>query len=293
MRGRISKQELSLYLRSQTAATLVSVSKIIECKLCHQQGPCADAHIVARAFWKQVRGEAKNMHVLRAETGRVKSMRPVQGGPSDTQMLCQSCEHRLHSLDTYGIKFFRDLGFACEIIEAKDDGFSETIEVYSGVEIGTLRRFLIFQAWRFGVAHCQLFQDIDLGTQLEDLRVLVHNETIPSLEEFPVVLKRYESDHYALSPSGLYEVRPESSYNSPYILNDWGGRRVLRFQLASFVVFMAIDRLPLSGFWKSPSIGTSKMVACMQKAYSKSSDLKFLRETVVGARSPVCRSRTK
>jgi len=252
---------------------------VIRCRLCHNDGPAAKAHIEPDAFFRAKKDE--NGRISYVDLDAPNEDHTIQSGPWDRTILCQNCEERFAPLDTYGVQFFRDEKFTLNRVV---EDFGDVL-IAEGVDQEKLKRFLLFLAWRIGVSQRAPYKSIDLGGRIDVLASLLLSCQPVAPQAFPVVMKRYEGAAIVVRDGWNVPVGARDIHLNPCIMEQWGGRRVLQVYLAEYVVYMAVDDAAPQEFWATVALGATTKPAIIVKHYCQSRELVFVKEKLAAAKS--------
>lgn len=128
----------------------------ITCKLCGQEGPAADSHVIPRAFYELSKQGADHLVLVNTTPGEA-WRKKSRIGLYDQALLCQACEARFQGLDAYGVEVFIRMP-RTPLDESLPKG--NRTSVIRGIDEARLRGFLIFLVWRILASNSPWFRDI-------------------------------------------------------------------------------------------------------------------------------------
>jgi len=252
--------------------------EVIRCKLCHQDGPAAQAHIEPDSFFSSVKNAKGQISAIDLDAPQRDHV--FQSGPWDRTILCRACEERFSPLDLYGSQFFRDEAFT---LKRETKHFGDVL-IAEGVDQEKLKRFLLFLAWRIGVSQRPSYKAIDLGDRIDGLSTLLLSDQTIKPHLFPVVMKRYEGVAIIVRDGWNFPLLARDIHLNPGIMKQGGGRRVLQAYLADYVVYIAIDDVAPNEFWATVALGATTEPVIFVKQFCKSRELMFIKQKLVAAK---------
>lgn len=130
------------------------------CKFCGEEKALIDAHIIPKAFCKQLFDGAEKMvyvsnHIEGVDTS-------WQKGFYDPEILCKECDGAIGKYDDYAIKFLRD--YPSKYWKKTFD--DETLDNYYRVEFYNytdLKLFFISVIWRMSITKHPFYKNVRLG----------------------------------------------------------------------------------------------------------------------------------
>lgn len=250
-----------------------------DCRLCGQNGKPAKSHVLPNAFFQHaLRDENK---ILQVSLEDVEISAPRQSGPWDRRLLCQSCESRFHSLDTYGVSILRDR----ECFEWRiDNCWNYQLAFLFGVNGEMLRRFILFVAWRILASTRPEFKRASDVHAEHTLRGIICEERSIT-DQFPVLLSRYEGQAIAQTSDGVeHVVDPRSVILMPGTPRDFCGQRAMEIQFGEYEAAVAIDGAVPDGPWSTLTVPDCGPIPVFLRSFADSSTLKLVRRSFAAKR---------
>jgi hypothetical protein len=180
------------------------------------------AHLIPRAFAIEVRERDTDHVVAQVKSG---TFRPTKTGFFDDELLCERCDGLLGNLENYALQQFRRLRTAT-VVRVNYEFPS------SGVDGTHLLRFLSGIAWKYSVTKPELGR-IRVGPHGRALMdVAFASGPIPAyVDAFLIRLHTGDDDSY------FYRAPLEDRQH---------GINFIRFSVGGFLVFLKVDRRPVS-----------------------------------------------
>ena len=167
----------------------------IKCKLCLEQGPSSQSHIIPKSLLKNV--------YLHSSIKSEPSKR-YWGGIYDRNILCQSCEANYMKWDCYA-KIFLDNPLKNQRALAYQQDY-EIIgyELYN-VDYKQLKLFALSLLWRMHTTQHENFKEVNLKHYIDRIRTLILNQDPAKDTEFAIILGKFN-----------YDKNPISFHTSPF-----------------------------------------------------------------------------
>jgi hypothetical protein len=186
------------------------------------------AHIVPRAFARQVRDVHHNMEVTAKGAKKARN----QLGIFDTEILCATCDGVLGVYDKYGVETCTNFSR-----QATTVGVSWKMRNVDG---DLFAKFILSILWRASISKRREFETLRLGPYEKIARdVLYGLKSLALMPAFEVVLGRYESDFF----------KTERFYTLPS-LTRFGEYKGYGIGIGGFQVFAKVDSRTFSKRWK-------------------------------------------
>ena len=155
------------------------------CRWCQQRTTLIRAHIIPKAFYVPIKGEADKVVIL-SPTER-KFTRFTSSGIFDPRILCSACDRFLGRLDEYGHQIFKSPPSESDrITQGLLPGYNLHCD-----DVQRAQRFLLSVLWRASVTTHDFFQTVSLGQKYEDMiRHLITNDLEITEADFEFVAIR-------------------------------------------------------------------------------------------------------
>jgi hypothetical protein len=184
-----------------------------------------EAHIIPRAFARDIRGNGPNMQLRPDRVGQAKP----QLGEYDPDILCSTCDGTLGSLDDYAIdvcRSFREHGIRRH---------GDLVFEIPNVDCNKLARFVLAVLWRASISSRLHFAAIRLGPYEDKARdALFEASPLSEFTAFQVLAERIESER--VNVEGLYTHPVRHRKNPDYNLYS--------FTVGGFRFFAKVDARP-------------------------------------------------
>lgn len=200
------------------------------CKLCLQDKPLVDAHIIPRSMYPF---DFKNYEPLFLVSGIENPFRTRSRiGEFDRNLVCADCESLFSPWDAYA-KYL----LAADVEESAkfSQGGVTYGHIVSEYDFAKLKLFFVSLLWRADRTTRPMFDGIDVGHFRDRLREMILNGDPGSTEEFSICLARF--DNQKLGTAVLNPHREK-----------WYGINYSRFYLAGHVAYIKVDRRPTPDF---------------------------------------------
>jgi hypothetical protein len=153
-----------------------------------------EAHIIARAFAKEVRGQHRHNWLISDQ--RVSY---TQLGIWDSGILCATCDGKLGDLDNYALSVCR--GFQNEHAVRRDGLFE-----LRNVDGDKFAKFVLALLWRASISRRPEFAKTALGSYEDRARdVIFDAEPLSALPEYELFVERYRRKGQ-FNPAGNYTM---------------------------------------------------------------------------------------
>ena len=212
--------------------------------LCLQTKLC-EAHIVPKAFARDVRGDHQMMSIT-SDSGIRTAKTP--DGVFDKHILCAACDRALGIYDQYGVEFCR----AFEVSAVRKNGGWEVDDVDSD----RLLKFYLSVLWRSSISSRPECLAVKLGPYENAARdVLFGERPLSSLYPFEISLTRIKTTIARID--GLFDFPAR-------LQNPWGFNGYA-FLLGGFYTIAKVDRRPLTGALKHFTITGPSVCGTFQR----------------------------
>jgi hypothetical protein len=145
------------------------MGEVVTCRLCQQDKPLQNSHVVPEFFYKPSYDEKKHRIYARI-SGKLAHMPPLQKGLREP-LLCWDCEQKLSPYEKYN----REILYGG--IEITGSRKRNRIDL-TGLNYKRVRVFYLSLLWRMSIAGHRFWKEVDLGRHEEKVREMV-------LHEFP------------------------------------------------------------------------------------------------------------
>jgi hypothetical protein len=204
----------------------------VTCKLCGEERPLIDAHIIPASFFRDAQLGPEVLQVLSNDPRQYPRRAPQ--GVYDQELVCESCERKFGPWDGYAAELLinrRDTAFRPLVIE----GQIASAQVVDPYDFERLRMFVISLLWRAAASSHPFFQRITLPARIQRLRDLVRAEDVGLQSEFRAIVTRWERDP-AWPESGIIA--------NPFEYSSSEGPRTVRIYLGAFALDVQVDAMP-------------------------------------------------
>ena len=222
------------------------------CKFCGQSKTLVDSHIIPQGLYWELEGKnGKVAQLVSPFEDEYQKRRPI--GIYD-QFLCDTCEERFNSWDTYAITLLRDTKPI-----TVNDGWR-----FEQVDSASLKLFFISLLWRAHAADDSFF-NIDLGPHGERLKEHIIEKDPGSPDEYAVLLGRSEE----LLAKGVIDPKQERHYEINFI----------RFYFPGYVALIKVDQRPLPNALKQYPLNSSGKWFVQRKQFKGKMEEKMIMQT--------------
>jgi len=200
------------------------------CKMCFQDNPLIDAHIIPASFYRYLkRGDTRPLEIHTNVKGEYKRKSHI--GIYDKNILCKDCEEIFQRCDEYAQRIlppdFKENNYITDN-SGKKVGYK-----MENVNYNLLKMFFISLLWRASISTRKEFSRINIGPFEEALRFMIQIGDPGDENVFSVIVSRfndYLGKHFILDP-----------HNEKF-----DGINFCRFYLgAGYRVFIKVDKRPL------------------------------------------------
>lgn len=201
------------------------------CLYCGQERALVKAHIIPEAFFRDVRGDASTLYLVKNEPGTHPKRAPI--GVYDRQILCGECEKTFQNVDDYA---------AALLIRERDTAFvrrsfdSGIVYIADQFDYHSLKVYIISVLWRASVSTQQYFSRIDLGERLARAKEMIAARDAGPAGEFAVVLSRWAVPEKFPLPPNLIADPFETRHD---------GIRSVHLYLSAFVADVSVEQRSL------------------------------------------------
>lgn len=166
---------------------MLGVMAVGLCKLCLREHTLIKAHIIPEAFFRDMTVDEIPVALFSGTKGVMPKRMPT--GPWDAAILCEECEKRFDTWDSYGVEFLRRPLTELRLITTGD-----RCKVFAPVEFdyGRFKLFVLSVLWRAHATSLHFFSDVALGPFEPKLRAMLMAADAGPQEEFGVWVLRYE-----------------------------------------------------------------------------------------------------
>ena len=159
-----------------------------KCRLCGRERVClVNAHVIARSFFKIVRGKGDYSVGMEAKRGSPLKTPYYQAGVADTSILCEECERKFTKWDTYGFEILSISRGAADAIASSKDGTHLAIPI-ENLDYDRFILFILSVLWRASVSSILFYRNVNLGPFEEPIREALWNNRAPEPAEYVVML---------------------------------------------------------------------------------------------------------
>lgn len=156
------------------------------CKLCGGSKPICKSHIIPKAVFRDAGPASDGLNLV--TTDRVEKNK--FGGEYE-ELLCRDCEERLGRYDDYGIRFLRGAVGAVIPDIAGQRIPSGVFELRSGLDLTSLRLFVIAVLWRASISSRLFYKHVQLGPYEGQAEDILRAGRAPPDAAFPFVIEQY------------------------------------------------------------------------------------------------------
>lgn len=198
------------------------------CKFCGRaDARFVKAHVIPRSFFKIVRGDGKFAVEMQAKHSTLET--PYhQAGVNDPAMLCEDCEPKFGSWDTYGFELLSAPKAPSDFRNPAGEPMAFELKK---VNYELLTLFLLSVLWRAAVTTVSFFDLVKLGPYEERIRELLWTNTVPDPGDYAVQLGTTINDPY---PNVI--LRPQETRHA--------GIRFYRLYFPNVFVLVKMDQRP-------------------------------------------------
>lgn len=159
------------------------------CKLCLRARPLVEAHIIPRAFYRDMMVDETPVALFSTTAGVMPKRAPT--GIYDSHMVCQECEARFNPWDTAGVEFMRRSLTEFDVTHTTDR-FRACVP--RSFDYPRVKLFFMSLLWRAHATTHEFFGDVALGPFEAPLRSMILSSDPGRQEDFGVVALRYEGE---------------------------------------------------------------------------------------------------
>lgn len=177
-----------------------------------------DAHIIPRAFARDIMGDGANKRITSKSSGTAKQ----QLGEFDNGILCARCDGILGQYDDYAIEVCRN--FVRDRVELGNGNFE--VPNFDGDRFAT---FVLAVLWRASISKRHSFAPVSLGPYETKARdVLFGVKPLSSFPQFELIVERYQSTVTDPTKFYFHPVRQKFNKWNSYGLGLGGFRMVAK-----------------------------------------------------------------
>lgn len=148
------------------------------CRLCKKEAPLRKSHIIPEFLFAHMYDEKHRFHKISTSKDVKNSL--LQKGIRE-KLLCANCEQKLSKYERYASLVFKKDSTA----SLRQDG---KIIIVEGLDYNYFRLFALSVLWRAGVSKLDVFDQVNLGADEENLREMIFNENPGKPHEYPFIL---------------------------------------------------------------------------------------------------------
>lgn len=146
----------------------------------------ADAHIIPRAFFHDLKGPSKKLLQHRVSESDHSVISNKHSGPSDRTILCDGCERKFSTWDGHGVECLRAAESAPYALR---DGIGTAVIPHAKYE--PLKLFALSVLWRAAVSSDDFFSSFTIADQHEaNIRVMLKTGNPGQPNRYPVIVHR-------------------------------------------------------------------------------------------------------
>jgi len=202
----------------------------MKCKLCEQEKPIRNSHIIPNTFWEAVSDNINRSVPISTEKTKLQF---VQGGIKE-ELLCQDCEVKLSVWENTLKKDLTDIGIQTSsflTIQQVDNKLLHIQNIkYEKFKLGALSIL-----WRLSVSRDDHYKKYSLGPYEEKIRSMLHHGRCPNEHEYALLLTQYRINN-TFEP-GLMAGFPPGRFQNDFTVQKfivWG----------HMFLFIVNDKLP-------------------------------------------------
>ena len=160
----------------------------MKCRLCNEEKPLVDAHIIPRSIYEEVK-DSRDSHLVVVQNKDGTYPKKSRIGFYDSTILCSDCDGRLGKYDEYGKQLIFSLNTTSEPVRTKD-GRLVALKV-SDYDYPRLKLFFLSILWRASISQLEQFARVRLGPYESLLRDLIRANDPGTYSDFPVLISRF------------------------------------------------------------------------------------------------------
>ena len=188
-------------------------------------------------------------------------------GVYDEEILCDACESRFGSVDSYGIdvllkefeKYFSPFMSGCKAVA----------QVSMEADKNRILQFLIAVLWRASVSTHSFYSKVDLGPHGSSALAAALGSSCGISTIFDAVLSRWEDTAESTPTTAFLDPAPER----------WNGVNAYRLYLGRIVAYVKVDARPFPVGLRHSSLVHAPALVIVERNMEKSKDLRAMRRT--------------
>ncbi len=205
------------------------------CKMCGCEKQLVEAHIVPKAFYRDMNADSANKMLWTLGTDEQKRVRRSPQGEYDPEIVCEDCEKLFQPYDQYAAELLiqdRDTAF-----ERRSAGYGRTYFICDSADYRKLKLFLIAVLWRASVSQRSFFHRLSLGPYESTAADMIRSGDPGHPTQFDAILSRW-----TVAP-GM--ALPPKFMANPFQGRPYDGVHTARIYLSSFVADVSVEKRPL------------------------------------------------
>lgn len=234
------------------------------CKLCGQDRPLVNAHIIPEAFFRPLRGEGSAPLMVTDKPGVYPKRAPI--GIYDQELLCANCETTFGQFDDYAAQvllnrreeLFKPITLKNEILAFVADGIDQAL----------LHLFFVSVLWRASATSHMFFGNIKLGPY-EDVAKRVFLGSAP------------ENAHFFATVLSRWTASKKREHLTTAMMNPFGERwrdiHAYRLYFGEHVAYIKVDKRPYTEPWKSLQLGSQRTLHVTARDFDASKELRVMK----------------
>lgn len=150
----------------------------MKCALCQSQRPLRNSHIIPEFLYKLLYDEKHRFHSVSTEIEKTDKF--MQKGLRE-KLLCDECELKFSKLEVYANESF---------VQGRKINVTGTSQQYhlQNIDYGQFKLFLMSLIWRMGISTLDFFEDVQLRSHAETLRLALLKSNPLSPVDYPCII---------------------------------------------------------------------------------------------------------
>lgn len=205
------------------------------CRFCGQDKRMAKSHVIPNFVFRHMHPPNGHSRVLTTVVGRYG--RTASTGPYDEDLLCQDCEQRFASLDTYGKRFLVDGVYKSFILDRPG---SKELWIWD-FDCSLLRRFILFVLWRCAASTRPEFIKLQLPSLLPMIREQVSSDLDYHQGLFPLIFRKFDGPVALLrADNSEFDIDPRDLHFNPTI-STFAGQSSVKIYMLDWTVWVGLS----------------------------------------------------
>lgn len=195
----------------------------MKCKGCNKDKKLVKSHIIPESFYRGLRESDEPIRMYSTTKGEFPKKAPI--GVYDKTILCNECEDRFDSIDSYGHEVLLNREESHKTIENAGKLYGYEV---NDIDTGRLKLFFMSILWRASISSQSFFERVKLGPFENRLKDHIWSEDPGGDHDFSYVISKFNTNSAGRT---ILSPHSERFFDVKYY----------RFYLYGFTLYIKVD----------------------------------------------------